>query len=92
MYDKSKMKELVPEHMHGGLARYIDSGIMPGSFLSAVLTNDLKGAFGYADHINKNRVGDIAMYLYNYAPSACWGSPSKVEQWVAHGGLNREQT
>lgn len=82
MYDEQKMKELLPEHMWGGMKRYLENGIMPGSFLTAVLLNDLKGALGQADHINRNRLHDIVTFLYNYAPGTCWGSPDKVNAWV----------
>lgn len=82
MFNQEKANELIPEHMHGGLKRYIENGIEPGSFLMAVLENNLKEAFGCADHINAQKIGDYVRYLYNYSPSPCWGSPEKVAQWI----------
>lgn len=79
---------LIPEHMIGGLRRYIENGIEPGSFLEAVLCNDLKGAVGRADQTNKHRLHDYIMFLYNFAPSSCWGSPEKYTAWVEQCGLN----
>lgn len=41
-------------------------GYPGGSFVQAVVNNDLMGAFGKADHINKNFIGLYAELLYNY--------------------------
>lgn len=73
---------LVPEHMRGAIERYLNHGIEPGGFMMAVLCNDLVGALGRADHINRERIHDIVEYLYNNAPAACWGSPGKVSAWI----------
>jgi len=78
----------VPQHMRDGLRLYFDHGIEPGSFMTAVLCNDLRESFGRADHINRERLFDIVSFLYCDAPSSCWGSPEKVREWVGRGGLN----
>lgn len=41
--------EAIPERLQGGLLRYIEHGIQPGGFLTAVLMNDLVGATRRAD-------------------------------------------
>ena len=82
MTQQEALNELVPKHIHGGILRYIHEGIEPGDFLYSIITNDLRGSFGRADHINKPRIGDILMFFYNYAPGICWGSPEKVEAWI----------
>lgn len=41
-------------------------GYPGGSFVQAVVNNDLMGAFGKADHINKKFIGLYAELLYNY--------------------------
>jgi hypothetical protein len=43
-----------------------DIGYPSGSFVKAVVKNDLMGAFGRADHINRNFIGLYASLLYNY--------------------------
>ena len=78
MYDYDRL----PEHMRGVMQRYIENKIPPGGFLTAVLENDLAGAFGRADHINRHRIYDIVSFLYNEAPRACWGSPEAVTKWL----------
>lgn len=61
---------------------YIENGIEPGSFLTAVLENDLMEAFGRADDINRERLFDYCSFLYNEAPPACFGSKEKVKLWI----------
>lgn len=72
----------IPEYMMAGLLRYIEHGIPPGSFLEAVLENDLKAAVGRADDINMRNIPAYIGYLYNEAPRGCWGSPKIVEAWI----------
>ena len=80
--------EKLPEHMRGAMQRYIEDGIEPGSFLEAVLCNDLTAAFGRADHINRDRLFDYASFLHNHAPLICWGSRETYLAWIKKGGLN----
>ena len=78
---------LIPEHMIGGLRRYIENGIEPGHFLEAVLCNNLKGSVAYSDGINKHRLVDYVTFLHNFAPMQCWGSVERYEAWIKQGGL-----
>lgn len=71
----------LPEHTWGALRRYVDEGLYPGGFLGSVLANDLFGALGKADHINKTRIFDICMHIYNEEPLSCWGNYEKVDKW-----------
>ncbi|HRR29658.1 MAG TPA: hypothetical protein P5270_09905 [Victivallales bacterium] len=64
------------------LKLFIEHGIMPGSFLEAVLRNDLKEAMGRADVFNRRKVFEYVQWLYNKAPSDCWGSNDKVDAWL----------
>lgn len=72
----------VPSHTAPGLARYIVDRTPPGDFLRAVLSNDLKMAFGKADGTNQRYLFHIVNFLYNAAPMACWGSPEKYQDWI----------
>jgi len=78
---------LIPEHMRGGVERWVMNGIVPGLFLTAVLRNDLKEAFATADDINSRRMRDYVQFFWSHAPSACWGSPDAVSEWTQRGGL-----
>ena len=72
----------VPVHDHMGLARWVLFGVMPGSFLKAVLCNDLMTACSRADIYNKHAMFEVVQWLYNHAPAECWGTPEKVDAWV----------
>lgn len=72
----------IPDRMQGAIHRYINNGIRPGSFLEAVICNDLFTAVGKADEENLENLPAYAAYFYNEAPSACWGSKEKMEAWI----------
>jgi hypothetical protein len=69
-----------PEDIIDSLQRYVNDGCPTGSFLFAVLSNDLKGAFAQADAYNRLRLFDIVKYCYNELPSHVWGSPERVAE------------
>lgn len=64
------------------LVRYVEHGIEPGSFLTAVLENDLAEACARADMHNRRKLYEWVYYIYNECPGECWGSPEKVEAWI----------
>jgi len=74
----------VPDHTMDGLDMYINHKILPGDFLTAVLTNDLFGACARADAVNKKALPNIVTYIYNRLPSGCWGSTEIVNKWLQH--------
>ena len=65
------------------LKRYIEHHLPPGSFLTAVITNNLKEAVMNADHWNLGNIPAYVNYLYNHAPSQCWGSPARMTAWLS---------
>lgn len=73
----------IPPYMLEGLWNYVKHGIPPGFFLCAVLENDLVKATGMADAQNIACLPAYASFLVSKAPGACWGSPEKVDRWVA---------
>ncbi len=80
---------MLPGYMQPGMKRWIEEGIEPGSFLMAVIANaDVRTVFELADDTNRHCVFDYLIYLYNYAPSACWGCRENVQSWRAK--LNSE--
>ena len=74
---------MIPERTKQAIDQYVSAHTPRGGFLTAVLSNDLKGAFGRADEENRAALFDIVGYCYNEIPSECWGSPAKVEAWLA---------
>lgn len=49
----------IREDWYGALERYLNNGIMPGSFMTAVLENNLKEAIGRADMTNRSNLHNI---------------------------------
>ena len=74
--------ELLPAHMRGAMRRWIERGIWPGDFLTAVLQNNLVEAAVRADETNLYRLFDYSIFLYNEIPSLSWGSTERTEEWA----------
>ena len=74
--------ELLPQSLRAGMRRYIEHGVIPGGFLTAVLADSLSDAMSRADKANRERLYDIVSFVYNEAPGDCWGSRAKVKAWV----------
>lgn len=81
----------LPGHMQAGARRYVERGIPPGHFMTAVICNDLFEAVGRADDTNKHALADWARFFYNEAPRGCFGSPEHFQEWIKHGGLEGQQ-
>lgn len=54
-----------------------------GSFGMAVLSNDLRGALGRADLVNRGRIFEIVVWLHNNFPAHAWGSRERVDAYLA---------
>ena len=80
----------IPDRMMGGIERYIDNGVLPGDFLTAIIHNNLKEAVTRADDENLRNLPAYVAYFYNNAPAPCWGSEEAMKQWITNkkGGSN----
>ncbi len=78
--------DMLPEHMQAGARRWVEEGVLTGDFLTHLLLNDLTGAFHHADAENAQAMQTWVRWLWNEAPSACWGSQQKIDQWRRRGG------
>ena len=76
------LKHGVPEHDINSLYLYVTHGIQPGSFLQAVLSNDLMDSFGRADSINREAIFETCSFIYNELPHNCHGSREIVQAWI----------
>jgi hypothetical protein len=70
------------DHLIPGLNRYFTDHIETGSFLRAVLENDLRGACARADVVTRWALFQVVTYIELMAPKECWGSPEKVKAWL----------
>ena len=73
---------MIPAHTKAALDRYVNDRILPGGFLTAVLSNDLFGAVGKADSENLAALPEIVRYIYNEIPSSSWGTRDIIWKWV----------
>lgn len=72
------------------LDRYARQHVPLGSFLTAVLENNLMEACGRADSDNLANLPAICAYVYNEMPSTCHGSPAKVKTWLEDAARKAE--
>ncbi len=87
-YSDLLIKSAVPTNLQAGLVRYFVGHIKPGSFLMAILQNDLAGATKCAaDEETANAIVPIVNFLYREAPPNSWGSIARVRVWLEKGGL-----
>jgi len=75
-----------PEHMWGGFKRYVLDGVPPGNGLRAFLEGDLFETFRRCDFTDQ--LTPMVMYTCNYCPAGCFGSKSRVQEWLELGGLH----
>lgn len=73
---------MIPPLLLEGLQRYIDQRVETGSFLRAVLSNDLTDAVRRADPDSFAALPLLLDWLRDNAPAACWGSPGRVQSWL----------
>lgn len=79
-------KALIEERFLESLKLWIEHAVPTGSFLLAVLENDLKEAMGRGDEGAIDNLPHIVAWLYDDAPSRCWGSPTRVRNWANKSG------
>ena len=75
----------VPDHTREALERYFLYAFEPGSFVKAVLCNDLVSSVARADHFNKPAIAGIVEWIVNNAPDGSWGHEDYYKEWIAKG-------
>ena len=71
----------MPQITLNAIDRHVSERSEAGSFVNAVLKNDLSGALTAADDQNLAALQIIVRYCHNHIPAGCWGSPEKVAAW-----------
>lgn len=72
----------LPEYMWQGVEDYLMRGWEPGGFLTAVITNDLKGAFSRADMTNEHLIKEWVQFMYWHMPAISQGDRESMEFWM----------
>jgi hypothetical protein len=80
MVDYSKVPV---SYMEDSVRRWVEDGVRPGSFLVALLANDLAMASVHADQTNLSNIREWALFLLNEMPDTMWGSYGVLEDWEA---------
>jgi hypothetical protein len=78
-------EKFCPAHIRKSIDAYVQQGRPTGSFVRAVLCNDLKEAIGRADETNLEALPHIVAYVYNRVPFVVWGSEARVDAHLAKG-------
>lgn len=78
----------LPDYMWEGVRNYISKGIRPGSFLHAVIANDLRGAVLHADDNNIQLLPSWIRFVSTEFPHSAWGDTTLMRMWCDHGGLD----
>ena len=81
-YDKEREPAggFLPYHLRGGMRRWIEDGIQPGSFLTAVLEGELFEAVIHADEQASAALAEIVRWCYEELP-ASFGRPNSMKVW-----------
>ena len=77
----------IPERMRAGIVRYVERGVPPGHFLTAIFSNDLMEACARGDTENLKLIHCYAKLLWNQCPSDGFGSKDLVREWIKRGGI-----
>ena len=73
----------IPDHTKEAIDHYLLHGFHPSGFLEAVLHGDLHRAVQRADHLNKQYITPITLWILEFAPSISYHSVRNIEAWVA---------
>lgn len=73
---------LCPIHLRESIDRYVNEGVPVGSFLSAVLANNLEASVTRADEANVILLPHIVAYVIQNVPFNVWGSEFKVDRYI----------
>lgn len=71
----------IPGWVRSEIDEWAAIGTWPGTFVEAVLRNDLNDAFALAQEEQIAVLHSIVAYVYNYVPSPCWRSREKMLAW-----------
>ena len=81
----------ISPYMVSVIKDYVEHGYDPGSFLSAVICNNLREAVNRADDGNMRNLPAFVIFLCNNTPAGCWGSKRNMEWWIREKRQEREE-
>ena len=75
------------DYMVEGVRLYIEHGVPPGHFLTALFSNNLMESYKRADENNTAAMQRWVAFMYWEMPNPSQGSPERVAAWIKMGGL-----
>tara|TARA_R110002020_G_scaffold283942_1_gene499564 strand:- start:225 stop:512 length:288 start_codon:yes stop_codon:yes gene_type:complete len=75
----------IPVHMREGMINYFIHRLEPGSFLFAMLSNDIELARVKADSINAFCIPEYEKFFVDHCDEEAYGSREKVQAWLKRG-------
>lgn len=81
----------LPDRFQGGLQRWVEGGMLPGSFLAAILRNDLSNTVMRADSESLLLIRHVVQWLTAHAPGPSWGSTGAVRDWPKQAVQNQKR-
>lgn len=80
---------LIPHNTLRDLCEYVNTGCPVGSFLQAVLENNLEYAVRKADPENEAQLTNLVRLIVQDIPMGAWGNPAKVSDWISKRGMEQ---
>lgn len=81
-WGEGALEDIPDSRLEAELRTYVDAGRRPGPFLTALLSNDLRGAVLGADDRNRGLLAAWMAFCDDHLPIACWGSEAMVRRWT----------
>ena len=76
----------VPGLVAGGIHRYADFGILPGSMLRALIRGDADQAWACADSDSRANFDAIKRMVDDVIPAVARGSSAAMDRWMRQRG------
>ena len=76
--------DAAPYDWEDALLGYLEDGITPGGFLTAILENNLTESVIKADRRRVWQIVPIVQWLLAEAVPESWGGPEKVRAWIKY--------
>ena len=81
----------MPNRLREAIIRYVDNGMPTGSFLEAVLRNNLFKACKSADSESQEKLFQITYFILHVVPVVCRGSKNEFNTWIMASDHSRER-
>jgi len=78
----------VPFHLRRSLQDYVEEGHIPGRFMTGVLADRLEMTMNSSDPKGWRALNEILAFIHLYLPPESYGTPERVANWEATGGLD----